>query len=446
VVSHGGLSRLSVLLASALLMMLLAGCDLPLLGQIMGTKPSTPAPPPKPVTLDLSSIATCTQPGTCQSCLMDAQWSPDGARFAILKSCYLGRGTDPNNAVLLFNAHTHSLVAQVTLQKTIVEEGKLPSVCAEGNGVNIQQTVNIDAREVVWTADSQRLAIPFEYWNYQPEEMPGYCAHGGPGVLLLNASGQLDRLLLRKDYHSETFTGWDLQTGEPVESDSLPAALSYRWGADGKLTPVDTLSTTGAPPATSFSHNPIGNPMGGATFSIWQSGSILLQEPTDQPSTQPPGAYDAYTFQSSFAAISPNGRYLTWSGAFGWMEPKGREQPSAHDLDTFGLTDLPRLPIRDAALQKALLHLPQNGSAGVAWRPDGQMLVMTVPNCHGICGPREFGEKSLRILRSDTGQIALELTPPQGDAAGKLRWSADGKYLLLVHERDAIIWDLSALK
>jgi hypothetical protein len=128
------------------------------------------------------------------------------------------------------------------------------------------------------------------------------------------------------------------------------------------------------------------------------------------------------------------------------MEPKGREQPSAHDLDAFGLTDLPRLPMRDAALQKALLLLPQNGVAVVAWRPDGQMLAMTVPNCRGICGRGDYTNKSIRILRSATGQIALELTPPQGDATGTMRWSADGKRLLLVHERDAIIWDLSALK
>ncbi|HEY7093587.1 MAG TPA: hypothetical protein VH393_10425, partial [Ktedonobacterales bacterium] len=186
--SHSGLSRLSVLLASAQLLTLLAGCDLPLLGQIMGTKSSTPAPPPKPVTLDLSSFATCTQPGTCTSCSMNAQWSPDGARLAILKTCSLLRGTDPNGAALIFDMRTHTLLAQVTLQKTIVEEGKLPSICVYGNGVNIQQKVNIDAREVVWTADSQRLAIPFWYWNYQPEEMPGSCAHGGQGVLLLNAS------------------------------------------------------------------------------------------------------------------------------------------------------------------------------------------------------------------------------------------------------------------
>jgi hypothetical protein len=186
--------------------------------------------------------------------------------------------------------------------------------------------------------------------------------------------------------------------------------------------------------------------MGGATFSIWQPGSIWLQEPSDQPSAQPSGAYDAYTFQSSFVVISPNGRYLTWSGAFGWMEPKDRGQPTAHDLSVFGLTDLPRLPMRDAALQKALLLLPQSGVADVAWSPDGQMHAMTVPSCRGICGSGDYTSSSVRVLRGGTGQIVLELTPPQGAASGKLRWSADGKRLLLIHEKDAIIWDLSALK
>src|SRR5262249_51371380 len=132
---------LCAMVVSALLLMLLAGCDLPLLGQIMGTKSSTPAPPP--VTLDLSSFATCTQPGTCSGCSMNAQWSPDSARLAILKTCSLARGTDPNNAVLLFDAHTHRLFAQVTLQRTIVDAGKLSLVCKNAYGNDIQMNIAI---------------------------------------------------------------------------------------------------------------------------------------------------------------------------------------------------------------------------------------------------------------------------------------------------------------
>jgi hypothetical protein len=73
------------------------------------------------------------------------------------------------------------------------------------------------------------------------------------------------------------------------------------------------------------------------------------------------------------------------------------------------------------------------------------MLAMSSPNCHFICGRGDYTSRIVRVLQGQTGQIALELTLPQGDAAGKLRWSADGKHLLLVHERDAIVWDLSAL-
>jgi hypothetical protein len=278
VVSYGGLSRLWVLLASSLLIMLLAGCDLPLVGQFTGAKPSTPAPPPRPVTLDLSSIATCTQPGTCTSCSMNAQWSPEGARLAILKYCRLARVSDPNNALLLFDMRTHAVLAQMTLEKTVVDVGKLSSVCKNpsGNGVDLPVDIDVDSRDLVWSADSQRLIVPFRYGSYTPYGGNANCSHSDQGVLLLNASGQLDRLLLRKDYYSEAFTGWDLQTDEPVESDGRSAALAYRWGDDGQLTPVDVLATTGSPPGTPFSRTPIGSPMGGATFSIWQPGPYFV--------------------------------------------------------------------------------------------------------------------------------------------------------------------------
>lgn len=250
---------------------------------------------------------------------------------------------------------------------------------------------------------------------------------------------------------SEKFAGWDLQTGKPVESDSPPDALAYRWSADGKLTPIDILSTTGLPPVTSFSRDPIGNPLGGTTFSIWQPGGIWLDEPVGQPYKWSPAAFKIHEWRNSFVVISPDGRYLSWSGAFGWLKPNGSEQSDAYDPAAAEAGAISRLPMRDAAFQTALLLLPESSGdtfgnryarANVAWRPDGQLLAMTAPECGGFCA--HYTSNSVRILRSETGELVLELTPP-GKASGELRWSADGDRLLLVRDKDAIIWDLSAL-
>jgi hypothetical protein len=109
--------------------------------------------------------------------------------------------------------------------------------------------------------------------------------------------------------------------------------------------------------------------------------------------------------------------------------------------------------MRDAAFQTALLLLPESSgdtfgnryaTADVAWRPDGQLLAMTAPECGGFCA--RYLSNSVRILRSDTGELVRELTPPSGTAAGELRWSAEGKRLLLVRDKDAIIWDFNGLK
>ena len=51
---------------------------------------------------------------------------------------------------------------------------------------------------------------------------------------------------------------------------TLPPALSYEWETDGTLLPLQPLSTSTAAPAVAAPAvpAPVGNPIGGKTFSI----------------------------------------------------------------------------------------------------------------------------------------------------------------------------------
>lgn len=460
---------LCAMLMGALLATLLAGCDLPLLGQLTGAKRPAPAVPPKPLVLDLTALNTCAQPESCvdRLCPLDVQWSPDGARIAVLSHCDISGGRYTSNGVLLLDARTGALIRAIALEKVVPQEGSISTVCRTEYGYQFPVSPTMSTRTLAWTADSQRVAIPFRYANYSPLQMPNECIHRSEGVMLLDASGHLIQLILRKDYFHAKPVRWDLQTGEPVESDDPPPALTYRWGSGGELIPADVLSATGAPPTT-FSPSPVGSPNGGDAFNAWQPGDIELTKP---PSRIPDG-YGAYTWGTWwFAAVSPDGRYLIPQvHLYGRLEPSGRTPLTAEDLKGIEVDDYPLAPVRDAALQTALLALPRStvadtsgyrgSGARIAWRPDGQLLAMTAPSCYVVCTQEpgasptlpngatasQYASDSVRIYRTDSGKVALDLEPPEGDAFGQLRWSADGKRLLMMRSRNVLIWDLSALK
>jgi hypothetical protein len=202
IVHHRSLGHLCAILSIALLVTLLAGCDLPLLGQLTGAQRPTPALP-KPMTLDLSALNACVQPESCvdRLCPVDAQWSPDGARIAVLSHCDISGGRYTSNGVLLLDARTGALIRTLVPEKVVPQEGSISTVCRTQYGYEFPVSPTISTRTLAWSADSQRVAIPFRYGNYSPLQMPNSCIHQSEGVILLDASGQLARLILRKDYY-----------------------------------------------------------------------------------------------------------------------------------------------------------------------------------------------------------------------------------------------------
>jgi hypothetical protein len=347
----------------------------------------------------------------------------------------------------------------------IIQEAKIPTKCTVPSGYQFEQTPTVSIRQAIWTPDSQQLVIPFGYWNYTPLEQKGDCRRESAGVLILDASGKMVKFLLRENASAYGSLRWDLQTGEVVELNGFPHALTYQWSSEGELTPSGALST--ATPAPTVSPGAIGNPAGGSMISVWQPGRIVLTKPPRHMST----GYGAYALSTKFSALSPDGRFLVPDlDLYGRFVLVGRPELTAADVDELLGPDVFVLPVRDAALQQALLDTPMsvNSAQGsrysrafIAWRPDGRLLAMSAPYCYTECAhgsvsviqtpaagndpAGEYAHRFVRLYQSDSGRVALDLTPPNGEADGSLSWAPDGKRLLLLRTSDAIVWNVDAL-
>ncbi|MFI5271775.1 MAG: hypothetical protein ACHQ4H_01925 [Ktedonobacterales bacterium] len=178
---------------------------------------------------------------------------------------------------------------------------------------------------------------------------------------------------------------WDL-TGGAFSVVQVPPALAYSWSADGSLMPTLTLAAHGAP-APNVAIGPVGNPIGDASFTLWQHGelSYVTQCPPQpgQPAQKPFAPY--YTLDLRSSAISPDGRYLLDTVyAYGLLPVQGVTPPPV-DLNAGGggcyvsLTPdaarLPAMPLRDVALLHTAGTMNEtNQQVALAWSPDGHYL------------------------------------------------------------------------
>ena len=185
--------------------------------------------------------------------------------------------------------------------------------------------LQVDYTHVLWAADDDHLAITFtvfvpsgpptgDYTTTPPTYIwPGSTA---VGALMTDLSGKQAHVLEQPQVGANPmYVEWNVTTGTalaPTPSMSVNSAfaaqtpaLAYRWSADGGLNPEDSLTFAAllaAPPLA-----PIGDPEGGAIFTIWQPGVAATTIP-GSPSR--PALSDAATWTVNIAALSPNGRFL----------------------------------------------------------------------------------------------------------------------------------------
>jgi sugar lactone lactonase YvrE len=189
---------------------------------------------------------------------------------------------------------------------------------------------------------------------------------------------------------------------------------------------------------------PIGNPIGGASFSIWQPGQINYLFPANATGQQDFKVPGVPVFQNNFVAWSPDGRYLLDAAQSSVLiTPSGVQGPSFETLQKFQLDSALGLPVRDAAMQavmEAMAHPSaqrggNTGSTGtIAWSPDGKLMAM-VATTSAPQGDQDYATTTISILSCATGKTLATLKAHaavnQTGIGGNeyLAWSPDGKRL-----------------
>jgi hypothetical protein len=368
--------------------MVLVALALVVAALIYSARYAVPATPPAQATP--TGVATFLSP-TGLGCVRDAAWDPSSALIALVGPPDTACGYDgySPNVVNIYRARTGALVRQLRPDPALFAALGLPqpvlvTPTPSATGATPRYPTPM-YQTLLWSPDGARLAISFDaFTGPDPSQII-------TGLVLLDADGHHEQVLV--DHQTgppAAYTVWDLQknisipvgtapAGPPSTPTTLPPALSYTWGSDGSLIPGASLAAGAEPPPPTL--DLVGNPDGGHSFGLWQPGEIDVvavpasgqQAPTYLP-----------VFGASFAAWSPDGRYITDQlSVGGLLLPSGQSLPAPSVLRQAHLDQVAALPLRDAALQQALAHdmtLPAGLTpyaaytlALLAWRPDGNV-------------------------------------------------------------------------
>jgi hypothetical protein len=424
-----------------------------------------PSPMELPLFRDAQRCGASAQPTGCtydeMLCPTAVAWSPDERQVAILSHCGGFHGS--SNKVLVFDASDAHLGATIALDELISRSSLFPDTC---DGTPEQKALT--PYDLFWLP-SGRLAVVGLAYLWTALNTGNSCT-SWDALVLIDADGthaQLARVDSREQAGGNGPCGrtWDLLAASPSPASTagddcpLTPALGYSWAADGGLEPQTPLNDVTVPPAPG--PGPVGNPEGGAQFTVWQSATVTRS----QPATMPGAAADLYEMFERLGAFSPDGHYGYGNPPLIYrLEPAGQPTPVPSDLQQAGADTEPLLPVKDAALQHVLTELPQpiadaNGltstvlPTAIAWRPDGAMLAALGTVSDGNGGPTDVGQ-SVRLLDCTSGTVRLSLTPVS-DLAHKqafgtsliLSWSPDGSRLLLISgaRGAATLWNLSGL-
>ncbi|MGH2517543.1 MAG: hypothetical protein ACRDHP_17980, partial [Ktedonobacterales bacterium] len=176
--------------------------------------PPLPAQPTRP------AVVLILPRGDGVECARDAEWSPDGARLAVLgyaQGCPDGSSgaAARTGNVLVYNGLTGALMARIQPDADI----------ASAAGTTPGSVIQYGA--AVWSPAGTRLAVTF-----------GVASSGNTveGVYLRDVIDGAAKVLLRTGADGGATAGmWDLQAGSLIATEQLPAALGYQWTASGAL-------------------------------------------------------------------------------------------------------------------------------------------------------------------------------------------------------------------
>ena len=358
------------------------------------------------------------------ACIMDAAWSPDSKRIALL-----GYQQDcPQNGQM----YRPGLEMVYDATSGRVEERLNPDSAILGTlrmnypGEHPAPVIFYDT--IFWSPDGRLLALLFSVVDGPDADAASY-----NGVLLSQTGSGYTQVMLQRGTTSVLHVvEWDLENGRLVSTAPAPSiaplfpfaisvspAYTYSWGENGELVP-QALPANVVQPLTLLA-GPVGNPIGGASFTIWQPGRIVY---TTQAESGSPQEVGLISWETIFAAWSPDGRYLAYPIAMG-----GLFESSHQTFKNLQLESVPLLAAHDTALQRILGLLPQASpleSAMISWRFDGRVLA-----AYGS------GVPTPGLYDSTTGAELASLQLPTingGPLSGGswMRWSPDGSHLFLL--------------
>lgn len=269
---------------------------------------------------------------------------------------------------------------------------------------------------------------------------------GGAQALIRGDAGLLDS---GADGYSG-LPGWNLKAAEPTSAFIPEPGLVYAWQRADSPQPIvalghDPIATL---PVIAGPRYPVGDPVGGATFTIWQPGVLF------GPASAPQSAGSGHgAFITHFASWSPDGDQLAFMVAGVALAPPPRAHlPAIQPVAAPYVAVPPSLflvPPRDPALVEVQREIGPGGWAVVAWNPSGSLLASI--NCADSAPKLELRDTGTGAMvdgvpLSAGGSGPICGSSRQGEPLGayatpnpSLVWSPDGARLLLADQASAIV-------
>ena len=411
------------------------------------------------------------------ACPVDVAWSPDLSEVAMLGYVTSCPGPDPTYdtgaidevsqvydgplapspnmtaIVAVYDVSHGALVRQFSLREMILQALHTHGLIAPAYtawlatvAASPDNYIGFDFTHVLWSPDRSHLYVTFTCFlpdgpPTHPQSGSRWPGHVAQGLVVTDVNGQHGQVYLHtSEPQAAGAVVWDLASGRVVGSmaPALPFAFqptttAFAWNGQGGLQPASALPATGA----------VGAPQSGsASFAVWQPG--VVGTTVYAPPSERDNLTGVAVFATNIAALSPNGQYLAASLGLASLlipppstaTPAPFTAPGVATLASYGWQSVPRLPARDAGLQRAIALASQSGFGGangdaltnlaaVAWRPDGRYIAVSVNTpTHAVF-----------IFDCTTAKQAAALTPPVMDAnttnavQNLIEWSPDGRRL-----------------
>lgn len=370
-------------------------------------------------------------------CVSSVAWSPNSQYVAAIGQsggCSMSTEQSPIGVILIYAARSGKLLKQIHPDATIFENPAVQHL------INTNTTPTDMPAELMywmftWTPDNASLLALF---NVSVQSV-GTDANGvqesrsATGLLSVRVNGATPATVWVSPpfqyVQNNTLARWDLANGSVADVPQPPIATAYRWNSDDSLAP-----------GASTANQPIGNPVGGQIFTIWQSGMLSRAAAivAGAQGTQTLTPINDIGWSTPLSAVSPDGRYYfpNLSG-YGSLVPPSTQQGASFNEPTLQPRDHALLLVAESMLQEPAQITGSQPAILVTWRPDGKLLAET-KRIDGGSAPGAKGTLSVIIRNTATGQVVTTLTPKLDDLPSSsqpvesLSWSPDGSRLLLL--------------